>query len=484
MPKHQLDFSKPPVLPETLEESHALILKLWGVIAELQAWKENLEEQLKTGSDNSSAPPSQDSPKKRAERKRKPATGRKKGAQAGHQKHERALLPEDKVNTIKRYYPDTQCACGGVVRLDGYRRHQVFDLPEVHYTVTEFQRYTGQCQCCGQRHTAQLPQSVPKGQMGPGLIAWINLLNGRYHLTLRQIEDLLSEQWNLQFSLGAISQSQEKLNDWLLPVYHQIGEVVRQADLGYVDETRHYRNRSTYWLWSLSTPQAAYFLIHYSRGKGAAKELLGSFDGILVTDRHGAYNDYAADKHQYCWAHIIRNLEKIAQRHGRAGKDGQKLLRLARLIVRNGKRWQHSDYQSLHYRQRLQKLRTTFEKQLQQTALIHGKNKTGNSCRKLLKDSPRLWTFLAHPGVAMTNNAAERSLRPYVIWRKISFFSQSHRGTQYRAMILSVIETCRRLDINLYQTLRTICAQGIEQGLVTFRLPIPEQKVLSGVVAS
>ncbi len=55
---------------------------------------------------------------------------------------------------------------------------------------------------------------------------------------------------------------------------------------------------------------------------------------------------------------------------------------------------------------------------------------------------------------------------------------------QYRTMILSVIETCRRLDINLYQTLRTICTQGITQGQITFRLPIPEQKVLSGVVAS
>ncbi|WP_281066842.1 IS66 family transposase [methane-oxidizing endosymbiont of Gigantopelta aegis] len=110
-----------------------------------------------------------------------------------------------------------------------------------------------------------------------------------------------------------------------------MGEAVRAANLGYADETRHYRNRSTYWLWSLSTDQAAYFLTHYSRGKGAANALLGNFNGVLVTDRHGAYNDYAANKHQYCWAHIIRNLEKIAQRRGQAGKDGQKLLRLARL---------------------------------------------------------------------------------------------------------------------------------------------------------
>ncbi len=84
---------------------------------------------------------------------------------------------------------------------------------------------------------------------------------------------------------------------------------------------------------------------------------------------------------------------------------------------------------------------------------------------------------MTHPGTPLTNNAAERSLRPYVIWRKISFFSQSHRGTQFRAMILSVIETCRRLNINLYQTLRTICTQGLFEEKVTYRLPVSEQKL-------
>ncbi len=276
MNKRHLDLTKAPPLPDTLEESHQVILALWEVVAELQAWKDELEEQLNTGSDNSSSPPSQDSPKKRAERKRKAATGRQKGAQTGHKKYERALLPEDQVDTIKRYYPDTRCECGGLIHIDSYQRHQVFDVPEVRYEITEHQRYTGCCQRCGERRTAHFPQSVPTGQMGPGLIAWISLMNGRYHLTLRQIESLLQEQWGLEFSLGAISQSQEKLNNWLVPVYHQIGESVRNADPGYADETRHYRNRSVYWLWSLSTTQAAYFLIHYSRGKGAAKELPGA----------------------------------------------------------------------------------------------------------------------------------------------------------------------------------------------------------------
>jgi len=474
MTKFQLDLSQPPPLPETLEESHRVILGLWEVIAGLKARLDELEEQLNTGSDNSSSPPSQDSPKKRAERKRKPPTGRSKGAQPGHKKHERVLVPESEVDAISRYYPPGTCQCGGQVQVEGYRPHQVFDLPEVRYEVTEHRCYSGRCQRCGCSHAATLPDSVPRGQMGPGLIAWINLLNGRYHLTLRQIEDLLHEQWGLQFSLGAISQSQEKLNDWMVPVYNQIGEAVRRACVGYADETRHYRNRSVYWLWSLSTDHTAYFLIHYSRGKAAARELLGEFDGILITDRHGAYNDHDPEKHQYCWAHVIRNLEKIAQRQGRAGEDGQTLLRIARLVVRCAHRWKQSSYQSAHYRRRLDRFREWLQKELEQTALIHGKNKTGNTCRKLLQDYPKLWTFLAYPGVPLTNNAAERSLRQYVIWRKISFFSQSHRGTQYRAMILSLIETCKRLNINLYQTLRTICTQGLIEGDVTYRLPIPE----------
>ena len=438
MTKFRLDLSQPPSLPETLEDFPQVILGLWDVIGGLKARQDELEEQLNTGSDNSSAPPSQDSPKKRAERKRKAPTGKKKGAQPGHKKHARAQVPESEVDTIHRYYPNGRCDCGGQILVDGYRPHQIFDLPEVRYDVTEHRCYSGQCQCCGQRHTATLPESVPNGQMGPGLMAWISLLNGRYPLTLRQIESLLQEQWELEFSLGAISQSQEKFNDWRVPVYNQIGEAARRAGVGHTDETRHYRNRSIYGLWSLSNNHAAYFLIHYSRGKTAAKELLGEFDGILITDRHGAYNDYDAEKHQYCWAHIIRNLEKIAQRQGQAGEDGQRLLRIARLVVRCANRWQQSGYQSRHDRRRLDRLRDVFERHLEQAALIHGRNKTGNS------------------------------------WRKISFFSQPHRGTQFRTMILSVIETCRRLEINLYQALRTIFIQGLIEGEVTFRLPIPE----------
>lgn len=433
--------------PKTLEEAQAIIVALVQQVREMSSRLEALEESLAQGSGNSSKPPSQDDPKQRAERKKKAPTGRHRGAQPGHTKHERALLPEEQVDRIERFYPQGRCACGGeiVPEPEAQQRHQVFDLPEIRYTVTEYQTYAGRCRCCQARQVAKLPEAVPQGQMGAGLIGWIALMAGQYHATTRQIQSLLQQQWGLDFSLGAVSQAQKPVSGWLQPIYAQIGEAVRQACVAHADETTHYRGGERRWLWTLSSAQAVYFLTHYSRGKGAARELLQDFDGILVSDRHGGYNDYPADRRQLCWAHLIRNLESIAIRRGEAGALGQRLVRLARLVVRVEHRWQHSGYASARQRQRLQRLQTRLHEALEAGTQAHEGSRTGNQCRRLLGEEGMFWTFLKHPGLPLTNNLAERALRPYVIWRKISFFSQSARGDQFRPMILSITETCKRL---------------------------------------
>jgi len=96
----------------------------------------------------------------------------------------------------------------------------------------------------------------------------------------------------------------------------------------------------------------------------------------------------------------------------------------------------------------------------------------------LLKDEAMLWTFLSHPATPLTNNAAERALRPYVIWRKTSFASQSYRGDQFRPLILSITETCKRLGVSAYSLLRSACEQGQRGESVSVRLPIPQDNLL------
>ena len=293
-----LDFSRPAPRVKNLDEAQTLIDQLWAIVGEQARRIEQLEEAVGLDSRTSSKPPSSDSAKAREKRPGKRRSGRSKGGQPGHKKHERALV--DAVDQTEAYYPPGHCGCGGriVINATPYRRHQVFDLPVVRYTVTEYQAYEGACQCCGQVHRSPLPSWVPTGQLGPGLIGEIGLLNSQYRMSLRQVQQYLQARWALHFSLGAISQSQRKLTQWLSPVYAQIGAWVRRQPHAHADETTHYHHRSRYWLWTLCTDQAAYCIAHFSRGKTTANELIGEFKGVLITDRYTGYNDYPRRRRQ------------------------------------------------------------------------------------------------------------------------------------------------------------------------------------------
>lgn len=73
------------------------------------------------------------------------------------------------------------------------------------------------------------------------------------------------------------------------------------------------------------------------------------------------------------------------------------------------------------------------------------------------------------------NNAAERALRPYVIWRKTSFATQSPRGMRFRPRLLSVLATARHLGLDTHQLLRRVCAEGLQGRPIT---PLPIEQPL------
>lgn len=104
-------------------------------------------------------------------------------------------------------------------------------------------------------------------------------------------------------------------------------------------------------------------------------------------------------------------------------------------------------------------------------------SKTANQCKRLLADESMLWTFLQDRAIPMTNNEAERAIRPYVIWRKTSFFSQSARGDQFRPVILTLTETCKRLGLGVYGLLRKVCEQGLRGEAITVRLPLGQHAI-------
>lgn len=69
--------------------------------------------------------------------------------------------------------------------------------------------------------------------------------------------------------------------------------------------------------------------------------------------------------------------------------------------------------------------------------------KTKRFCAGLLAHEDALWTFTRVIDVPATNNAAERALRHAVMWRKISYGTQTEHGNRLVERLLSIRETCR-----------------------------------------
>ena len=71
-------------------------------------------------------------------------------------------------------------------------------------------------------------------------------------------------------------------------------------------------------------------------------------------------------------------------------------------------------------------------------------------CDELWRGRHHLWTFVDVEGVGATNNDAERALRHAVIWRKLSFGTQSDAGSRFVETMLTIIETCRQQHRNAF----------------------------------
>jgi hypothetical protein len=83
--------------------------------------------------------------------------------------------------------------------------------------------------------------------------------------------------------------------------------------------------------------------------------------------------------------------------------------------------------------------------------------KTVRTCRQLLQVEPAMWLFVTVDGVEPTNNAAERAIRPAVLWRRTSFGTQSAAGSTFVARMLTVVMTLRSQERHVLDYMTIAC---------------------------
>ena len=136
---------------------------------------------------------------------------------------------------------------------------------------------------------------------------------------------------------------------------------------------------------------------------------------------------------------MVKLLKKGEERLLQAVEKGQ-MMRETKKLFAEYARCRDGTINHATLRRNLQPVRKTVE-----GLLLRGFGTAARGmCKELYNHKEHLWTFLSDPDVEPTNNASERSLRHGVIWRKLSFGTQSDRGDRFVETLLTVIETCRK----------------------------------------
>ena len=427
------------------------------IVLGLEKKIEELERRLNLNSSNSSKPPSSDGP--HVQRKGKKERGRRKpGGQPGHKGNFQKLFPEGRVDEVEPMVPKRCEHCDHALKghdPDPYR-HQVVEIPPIQVWIKEYLLHALKCGRCGKMTRGKLPEGASARMMGPRLTALTALLTGGFRMSKREVQAFLKAVFELEISLGTVTRCEEAVTVAIESAVKEALVYAQAQPNANMDETGWKERRETAWLWTLDTALVTVFKIDARRSSEAMKELLGNFAGVLTSDRYGAYTAYTR-RRQLCWAHLLRDFEAIRAMRGKPGSIGRRLQSRARRIFILWHRVKADTLSRRRFLKRLPYHQLKLEGLLREGAdLVHGK-KIRNTCRRILKLRKSLWTFAHIKGVEPTNNAAERALRPAVLWRKGSFGTHSPAGSRFAESILTVRATLKKQGRDLFGFLTQAC---------------------------
>jgi IS1 family transposase len=221
----------------------------------------------------------------------------------------------------------------------------------------------------------------------------------------------------------------------------QLVEAVLESELLHADETSHPEHGHALWLWVFVSATTVLFYIGY-RTQEIVVNLLGeAYAGWLMSDGYCVYRDYV--RRLRCWAHLLRKAKGLeesfdAQARG-FGRETRALLKRLMDAVYAARAGPPGEALEVRFASELAALATRCE---QAKGSAH--EKTRALAVELLRDWDAIFVVLAYPQLPLTNNEAERMLRHWVIWRRITHGTRTAVGSRAFALLASVIETCRR----------------------------------------
>jgi transposase len=355
-------------------------------------------------------------------------------------------------------------ACGKPTVVIGYDQSEQLDVEPAKYFVLVTKREKRACQSCGEGGVVAAP--VPARIIDKSLVSdrvVIDTVVAKYsdHLPLYRQSAILEREAGLEISRATLDGWVMRVGELLVPIVAGMSrELVKgsyiQADETPVDVQMHDRRGQNHqaYLWQYSRPGgSAVFDFRLGRGRAGPKEFLGRFEGILQTDGYIAYDQVGGPKmvHACCWAHARRHFIDAVKLNPSDAIATAIVRRMDELFGIDAEaRAQNFDHAARHAlrQERAKPLLDLLKPQIEAAgAQALPSSALGKAVTYTLALWPKLTRFLEYPEVELSNNLAENSMRPVALGRKNWIHVGSPQAGPKVAAILSIVESCRRMNI-------------------------------------
>jgi len=312
-------------------------------------------------------------------------------------------------------------------------------------------------------------QLIENSYASVGLI--VHIILGKYcdHLPLYRQEQIFKRRFGVEISRKTMGGWMFLVAQWLSLIYEALRNEIRASGYIQADETfiKYQDRQKDYcpngYLWAYHTPKLGVLFEWYpSRAAECLDTMLKGYKGLLQSDGYVGYTSWlnkkkhatekAAIIHAACWAHARRKFVEVPG-HPVAQEIVKLMAKLYRIetTLRDKPTLDRAAYRQTHATPHLEHIKKILD---QEKPRQLPQSNFGKAINYTLERWDALNLYLEHGTLEIDNNLVENAIRPTAIGKKNFLFFGSPESGQTSAVIYSLIETCRKLDINPADYLR------------------------------
>ncbi|MDP3639771.1 MAG: IS66 family transposase [Nanoarchaeota archaeon] len=369
--------------------------------------------------------------------------GAKRGAPVGHRGDTIHLPPAEEIIPV----PAQECShCGSnnIEPTGDVKEKHVLSLIKPRTIVKKYLQEEMRCFDCHKITVAAHKDIPERGIYDKTIQSLVNYLKFKARLPHNLVVDCMNTIFGVPMTPATSLEITRRASKKLEPSYHQLEEQIKQQKVVNADETSHSVNGVNHWVWVFCNSLLSLFKFNKERGGTIVEETLGKdFQGILGSDGWRTYTKYSKENHvrlQRCFAHAEREIEfECKVKHPELYQwfcDIYALAKKGRMYKQEKKRYD------------------LFEKCKAELSMWITYAEVHRNLRKLagkIKNGGDDWfTGVIYPEVPLDNNEAERSLRPFVVIRKIIGCLRSDIGKRNYEVMMSLISTWQKQGKNTF----------------------------------